>query len=208
MALTFGAGLVSIASPCVLPVVPILVTGTAQDHPARPLALIGGLSFSFILMGIITSLFGAALAGSFSWIERISGLLLVAFGVLMLLDINIFKNIALLQRLPPRTGGLWSGFTIGASLGLIWIPCIGPMLSSVLAMVAARGSLPSGVLLLAIYSLGFAIPMLIAGYATQFFRLKSGILRAHPRIVQIISSVVLIVFGLYIATKSLLPLHF
>lgn len=126
----------------------------------------------------------------------------------MLLDINIFKNVSLLQRLPHHTGGLWSGFTIGASLGLIWIPCIGPMLSSVLAMVAARGSLPSGVLLLAIYSLGFAVPMLIAGYATQFFRLKIGVLRAHPRVVQIISSVILIVFGLYITTKSLLPIHF
>ena len=63
-------------------------------------------------------------------------------------DVNLFKRLPWLQRIQPAAGGRWSGLVLGLSLGLVWIPCVGPMLSGVLALVAARGTLLGGVSLL------------------------------------------------------------
>ncbi len=70
IAMTIFAGLASIASPCVLPVIPIIVAGTEEDHKYRPLLIVAGLSFSFMAMGVATSLFGGAIAGMIPALEK------------------------------------------------------------------------------------------------------------------------------------------
>ena len=164
------AGLTSIASPCVLPVVPIIITGTKEDHKLRPLLIVGGLSLSFITMGVITSIFGGAVSGIMPALEKAAGAAVIIFGLLMLLDINIFKKFTFFYKFQSNSQGRWSGLVLGITLGLVWIPCVGPMLSGVLALVATQGKLLSGLILLSFYSLGFAIPMLLAGYASQSVR--------------------------------------
>ncbi len=86
------AGVASIASPCVLPMVPIIITGTEDDHKYRPLLIVAGLSFSFIAMGVLTSLFAGAVAGVMPTIEKVVGVVIILFGFSMLFGINIFKN--------------------------------------------------------------------------------------------------------------------
>ncbi|HSN14912.1 MAG TPA: cytochrome c biogenesis CcdA family protein [Anaeromyxobacteraceae bacterium] len=204
LALSFGAGLASVASPCVLPVVPIIVTGTADEHRSRPALVVAGIALSFIAMGVASSLFGGAIGHALPLLEKGVGGVVLAFGLLLLADVNLFKRLTFLQRIQVVGAGPWSGLLLGASLGLVWIPCVGPMLSSVLAMVATRGSLAAGVLLLFAYSLGFAVPMLAVGYGSQALRQRVRAVAAHPVAVRWVSGLLLVAFGVLILRKGML----
>lgn len=202
--MTITAGIASVASPCVLPVVPIIVAGTEQDHKLRPLLIVIGLSLSFIAMGVITSLFGGAIAGIMPAMEKVAGLIIVLFGLLLLFDVNLFKKLTLFSNIRANSRGRWSGLLLGLTLGLVWIPCVGPMLAGVLTLVATDGRLSSGVTLLAFYSLGFALPMLLLGYASQTIRARIKNLNAHPLAVRLFSGGLLIAFGLFILKEGML----
>jgi cytochrome c-type biogenesis protein len=204
IALSFGAGLASVASPCVLPVVPIIVTGTADDHRSRPAMIVAGIALSFSAMGVLSSLFGSAIGPALPLLEKGVGVLVLVFGLLLLADVNLFKRLTWLQRIQGGRGGRWSGLLLGASLGLVWIPCVGPMLSSVLAMVATNGTLLAGVVLLFVYSLGFAVPMLAVGYGSQALRQRVRAIAAHPVAVRWGSGLLLVIFGVVILRKGML----
>lgn len=204
LGLSFGAGLASVASPCVLPVVPIVVAGRADDHRARPALIVAGLATAFVLMGVLTSLFGGAVGRALPVVEKVAGALVILFGILLLLDVNLFKRLTWLTRFQPTGRGPWSGLLLGASLGLVWIPCVGPVLSSVLAMVAAQGQVASGVLLLLVYAAGFAVPMLAVGYGSQALRQRVRAVSRHPVAVRWISGLLLITFGAVILTQGML----
>ncbi len=202
--LTIGAGLTSVVSPCVLPVLPIIVTGTENDHKYRPLLIVLGLAITFILMGILSSLFGSIIAGKMAIVEKVAGVIVILFGILMMVDINVFKKMTLFSNLNSTGQGMWSGFVIGLTLGLVWIPCVGPMLSGVLAMVATKGQLLYGIVLLLLYSIGFAIPMLIVAYSSQAVRQKIRSIQKHAVGVRVVNGAILILFGLYIITNGIL----
>ena len=199
--MSIAAGIASVASPCVLPVIPIVVTGTEDEHYLRPVFVVLGLSVTFILMGIIASLFGSFLAGKMYYIEKIAGVLIVFFGILMIFDINIFKKLTILSHFQNVSKGRLSGLFLGMTLGIVWIPCVGPLLSSVLATVAAEGQVVKGIILLTFYSLGFSIPVLIAAYSAHFFRNRVRFIMNKPFAVRWISGGILIIFGLYIMLK-------
>jgi cytochrome c-type biogenesis protein len=206
LGLAFVAGLASILSPCVLPVVPIIVTGTERDSAWRPVAIVLGLAATFIAMGVATSLAGAAIASKMLYIERAAGGLIVLFGLLMFLDVNLFKKLAFFQRFQGGGpgNGLLGGLLVGASLGLIWIPCVGPMLSGVLALVATEGKALQGAVLLAVYSAGFGLPMLMAAYASHWFRTRFRAVARFPMALRFVNGTVLVLFGLYILTQGLM----
>ncbi len=202
LALTFGAGLASVASPCVLPVLPLIVTGTADEHRSRPALVVAGIAASFVAMGVATSLFGAVIGPVLPSLEKIVGAVVVLFGLLLLADVNLFKRLGWLQRIQP--GGRGSGLLLGASLGLVWIPCVGPMLSGVLATVAADGTVAVGVALLLVYSLGFAVPMLAVGYGSQALRQRVRAISRHGVAVRWVSGIILVAFGAVILRKGML----
>lgn len=208
IAFAMGAGLISVASPCVLPVLPIIVTGSTEDSKHRPLLIVMGLSLSFIVMGVISSAFFHLLTDNMILLERISGGAIIVFGAMMLLGFNPFKKLGFLSNIQTSNSGYFSGFFLGLSLGIIWIPCVGPTLSSVFAKVAAEESMLYGTTLLAVYAAGFSIPILLAGYSTQAFRQKIGIISRHPKIVSSISGLLLISFGVYIINNGLVNLGF
>jgi cytochrome c-type biogenesis protein len=202
--LVFAAGLASVASPCVLPVVPLLVTGTTEDHRSRPALVVIGLAASFIAMGAAMSLFGGAIGPALPVLEKVVGGLLLLSGALLLANVNVFKRLAWLQAIRTPEGGRWSGLLMGASLGLVWIPCVGPMLSGVLATVAARGSVAVGAALLAVYAAGFAVPMLIVGYGSLALRQRVRAVAAHPVLVRWGSGLVLLALGALVLRKGML----
>jgi cytochrome c-type biogenesis protein len=204
VALTFGAGLASVASPCVLPVLPIILTGSAEEHRSRPALVVTGIAVSFVVMGVLTSLFGSAIGPFIPRLEKAFGILVIASGLLLLADVNLFKKLTWVNRIQAGGGGRWSGLVLGLSLGVVWIPCVGPMLSSVLALVAAEGSLATGVALLLVYSAGFAVPMLAVGYGSQALRQKIRAVSAHPLAVRWASGLLLLAFGGVILTKGML----
>jgi cytochrome c-type biogenesis protein len=204
IALVFLAGMASVLSPCVLPVVPIVVTGKGDDHKIRPVMIVAGLAVTFMLMGTASALFGSIIATKMHYVEKTAGLLIALFGILLIFNVNLFKHLGFLSQFAQKSKGRFGGFVLGFTLGIIWIPCVGPMLSGVLALVATQGKVVTGIALLFVYSMGFAIPMLIAGYASQFFRKRLRGFGKIPYLVNIGSGLLLVALGLYIVFKGMI----
>jgi len=185
-------------------VLPIILSGTAEDHRSRPALIVAGIALSFVLMGVVTSLFGGAIGPALPVVEKVFGVMVIAFGLLLLANVNLFKSITWVNRVQAGGRGRWSGLLLGLSLGIVWIPCVGPMLSSVLALVASKGSMTNGVMLLLVYSLGFAVPMLAVGYGSQALRQRVRAVSSHPVAVRWASGLLLVTFGVVILTRGML----
>ena len=197
IAMAIGAGLASVLSPCVLPVVPVIVAGAERKDRLRPLLIVLGLSISFMAMGAISSLFGSLLVGRTRTIELIGAAIIMIMGVLVLFDLNIFKRLYRLSNIRVTGEGRFSGLVLGMALGLVWVPCIGPFLSSILTVVGTSGKLAQGIVLLAFYSLGLAVPMLVVAYSSHVLQRKLRFLGEHETIVRYVTGGILLAFGLY-----------
>ncbi|MBN2654992.1 MAG: cytochrome c biogenesis protein CcdA [Nitrospirae bacterium] len=193
-----GAGLASVLSPCVLPVVPVIMAGADHKDRIRPLLIVLGLSITFMAMGAVSSLFGHMLAGKARYIELGAGIIILLMGLMIIFDMSIFKRLFMLSNIQVNTEGRFSGLIIGLALGLIWVPCVGPVLSSILAMAGTSGQVAKGIGLLGFYSIGFSIPLLIIAYSSQLIqnRLKSIIKKQS--ILRYATGGILAAYGLYI----------
>ena len=207
--LAFSAGVLSISSPCVLPLIPAIMAYSTGKGRFRPLSIVLGISLSFTLMGAAASALGMTFIGYVYYMKVIAGSVIVFLGLYMLSETLEQKVLELRSRIPIRfnysmpSGSIMGGFALGLSLGIVWIPCIGPILGAILAMVAVKGSVPYGALLLFIYSLGFGVPMLMITYSSALSSKRlSGLTRYHT-ILKRIAGVVLIVVGLYMMPISL-----
>lgn len=195
--LAVGAGLASVLSPCVLPVIPVIAAGAEKQDRLRPLLIVAGLSLTFMAMGAISSLFGALLIGRTRYIEQAGGLIILAIGLMVLFDVSIFKRLYKLSNIPVSAEGRFSGLVLGMALGIIWVPCIGPMLSSILTMVGTSGELAKGVALLGFYSLGLAFPLLAVAYSSHALQRRLTAVARHEAIVRYLTGGILVAFGLY-----------
>ena len=165
----FFAGVVSVLSPCILPVIPAVFAYSTEKGKFRPLAIVLGLSLSFTSMGIITSLFGATLTAYLGYLNIFAEALLITMGISLLFDLNIFNVFGNFSSLAnSKKEGLFGGLLLGLSLGIVWLPCVGSVLGSILTMVAVSGKVAYGALMLFIYSIGFSIPMLLVAYSASF----------------------------------------
>lgn len=175
----FSFGLLSFFSPCVLPLAPsflIYISGCSVTSHSQlsdkkvkrkvlvhAIGFIVGFSVVFISMGLSSSFLGNLLFDYQKWIMRVGGLLLVIMGLNMLGWVKVpFLNQEKLVRLDDKPVGLLRSFVVGVTFSLGWTPCIGPVLASILLIASAGGSALAGVHLLAIYSLGLAIPFFAA----------------------------------------------
>ena len=197
--LSAGAGLASVLSPCVLPVIPVIAVGGAEKKDQlRPLLVVLGLSITFMTMGAVSSLFGALLIGRTRIIEQIGGAVILTMGLMIFFDLSIFKWLYRLSNIQVKSEGRFSGLILGMALGIVWVPCIGPMLSSILAMVGTGGELAKGVMLLGFYSLGLAITLLTIAYSSHILQRRLTAIAKHEAVVRYITGGILIAFGLYI----------
>lgn len=195
--LAVGAGVASVLSPCVLPVVPVIVAGADRKDRLRPLLVVAGLSAAFVAMGAVSALFGAWLVGKTRTIEVAGSLVIAAMGVLVILDAAPFKRLHRLAAIRWGGEGRPGALLLGASLGLVWVPCVGPFLSSVLAMVGTSGEVGRGMALLFLYSLGLSVPMLLLAYSSHLVQGRIRALARHGTAVRYLSGAVLVAFGLY-----------
>ena len=197
IALAVGAGLASVLSPCVLPVVPVIIAGAERTDRLRPLLIVVGLTITFMTMGAVSSLFGALLVGRTRTIEIVGALVILAMGLIMLFDLNVFKRLYRLSNLQVKGTGRFGGLLLGMALGIVWVPCIGPLLSSILTMVGTSGQLARGVILLGFYSLGLAIPMLLLAYSSHLIQSRIKGLARHETALRYVSGGILVAFGVY-----------
>ena len=173
--LAFGfalcGGLLTILSPCVLPILPLVLGRSFQSHRFGPVMLVLGLVGGFAVAG---SLLGIAS----SWLTSFANLLRdVAVGLLFGLGVlSIFPSLSyrMLSRWQfgkswqPETPSLWSEFWIGTQLGLLWTPCAGPALGSILVLAAVQHEILGSLALLTVYGLGAGIPLLLIAYTSRY----------------------------------------
>src|SRR5438128_955313 len=209
--LVFAAGLVSFISPCVLPLVPgylSTVSGVSFEELtsrergiSRRVLVASALFFAgflivFVALGASASLIGGFLVGHRLWLNRVSGGLIVFFG-LSLLGLGWSGTLGVgwterVQRTARRRGG---PVALGVAFAFCWTPCVGPILASILTVAGAQASLQSGVLLLVIYGLGLAAPFLVVGFG--FTRALGGFkrLQRHYRLIERLAGLLLIAMG-------------
>lgn len=197
MGLAVGAGVASVLSPCVLPVVPVIMAGAAREDRLRPLIVVIGLMLSFMAMGAVSSLFGSLLVGRTRYLEAAGALVIAILGLMVLFDVSIFKRFSKLSNIQVKGEGRIGGLVLGLALGVVWVPCVGPFLSSILTMVGTGGQLLSGVFLLGLYALGLAVPMLLVAYSSQVFQRKLQALTRREAVFRYVAGGVLLAFGLY-----------
>jgi cytochrome c-type biogenesis protein len=199
------AGTATVAAPCTLPVLPILLgASVAQTSRTRPLLIALGFVTSFsavaIVFGAITDIFGF----DQNTLRSIAAPVLVGFGLLMLwprpFEWLIAQGRGLIDRADRTfdrspTGNV-GGFLLGATLGLVWTPCAGPVLGSILTIIATSQHLRWEALLLVAYAIGAAVPMLAIAYGGQFVTTRVRRLARVSHRLQQGFGVIIIVFAI------------
>lgn len=171
----FTAGMLSFLSPCVFPLIPAYVanlTGstygenrievTKQVLLTRSVSFILGFSIVFVLMGASASALGQIFANNRELIQKISGILIIIFGLQMagMLNLRFLMREKRWESTPATENSIWRSLIMGISFGAGWTPCVGLALSSILLMAGSAQTVYSGMFLLLIYSLGLGIPFL------------------------------------------------
>ena len=208
----FSAGLLSFLSPCVLPLIPsyvTFITGMSLDEMQRArratlihsLLFIAGFTLIFLALGATATVFGRVLLVYRDWISRIGGVLIIFFGLYLL---GLF-NIGFLARerrvhVADKPMGYLGTVLVGIAFGAGWTPCIGPILGSILILTSSSAELGKGLLLLFTYSLGLAVPFLVASLALNHFLTAYSRARRHLVWVNRVSGVLLILVGLLLVT--------
>ena len=213
--IAFGAGLASFLSPCVLPLIPsyiTFITGMTLDDVQRSrrvalvhsLLFVLGFSLIFLALGASATLLGRLLVTYRIWISRVGGLLVLTFGLYLL----GFFNLGAFSRerrfhITDKPLGYLGTLVVGVAFGAGWTPCIGPILGSILTYAASQGDLSRGVILLGAYSLGLAIPFVLAAVAMERFLSAFQVLRTKMVWVNRVSGAVLVVVAILMMTNTL-----
>jgi len=207
----FVAGLISFLSPCVLPLVPgyvSLISGVGVEElkaqnasilrkvMMNSISFILGFSIVFITLGALSTEVGQVLARYKSTLAEVAGVVIMVFG-LHLTGIFRIKALYTDARLHQVKGGstVWGAFVIGFAFAFGWTPCVGPILAVILGFASAQNSVTKGIFLLAIYSLGLAVPFLLTSLGIERFLKFYGRFRSHMHAVEVASGVLLIALG-------------
>jgi cytochrome c-type biogenesis protein len=177
IALTFAAGLLTAAAPCILPLLPVLLGASiGQQDRWRPLFLVTGFIAAFSGFAILFGSFSTVLGLSHDTLRKVSVVLLGSFGILLLwpqpyewLMARLGGLLSLADAIAPRAGsGHIGGLVLGLMLGVLWTPCAGPVLGSILTLIATSENLTRAALLLVTYAIGAGIPILLIAYGGQY----------------------------------------
>ena len=191
LVLALLAGVVTIAAPCTLPMLPILLgASVGQTSKARPAMIALGFVMSFSMVALALSAITRVFDFDPNSLRTGAAILLLAFGLLMIWP-------APFEFLTARLGGLSGGstslpshgaiggFVLGTTLGVVWTPCAGPVLGSILTIVATSKDVTWASLQLVVYAIGAAIPMLAIAYGGQAVTTRiRRIARVAPRLQQ------------------------
>jgi cytochrome c-type biogenesis protein len=225
----FAAGLLSFVSPCVLPLIPgylSFVSGVTLDQmtgagtagaavavAAPPPALVRrrvlltavafvlGFSLVFIALGATASALGQFFFERLTLLGKIAGVVIIVFGLhtMGLLKIGWLYSERRVQ-VERRPAGALGAFAVGVSFAFGWTPCIGPILSAILAVAAVQETVGQGIQLLAIYSAGLGVPFLLTALAVDRFFAAFARIRRHYHAIEIVSGALLVVIGVLIFT--------
>ena len=174
--LGYVAGLLSTLSPCVLPLLPILIATAVSQHQFGPVALAAGLMLSFALVGTLIAAFGASIGLDPGMLRRGAAVLLIGFGAVLLMPALQTRFATAAGALAGSGDGLlarlggtgWGGqFAVGLVLGIVWSPCVGPTLGAATTLASQGRDLGQIALLMLLFGLGAATPLLGVGLLSR-----------------------------------------
>lgn len=187
LALALAAGSLTTLSPCVFPILPLVLGGAVQQNRLAPVAMGVGMAASFAAIGFLLGALGPALGLDGDHVRSFGAALLIAFGLVMLVPqlnarftewmlpiASSANNASARLESGSLRGSLGGAFLLGGVLGLVWSPCSGPLLASALTLVASEGGAGRGALILGLFGLGAAVPLVAVAYAS-----RSGLARAR-----------------------------
>ena len=216
-----AAGMVSFASPCVLPLVPAylgFITGRSAEelHSAhgharakivtQGLAFVLGLALIFGLLGASASVLGQTLLQNLPLLWKVGGVLVVIFGLQMLgvLRIPWLYQTARAAEIKPNAQANHAGaFVMGLAFGAGWTPCVGPFLAGLLGLASQQETVGEGVALLIVYALGLGVPFVLAGLAVDRSLSLMRSVRPHMLTIERVSGVLVIGMGVLLFTEQL-----
>jgi len=198
-------GVLTIASPCVLPILPIVLGGTLQERAegqqnTRPLFIVAGFVISFAALGMLLASASQHVVLAHETLRHAGLAILAVLGVAMLWKAPyaaLMNHLsAFVSRLTPAGGearaGNFGGLLLGMSLGAVWTPCAGPVLASILVLVAQAQDIGRSAGLLVLYAIGAGIPMLVIAYGGQFVRTRIRAVARHAdRLQQLFGALIL-----------------
>lgn len=208
--LAFFAGVLSVLSPCVLPLLPLVLGGAAGQHRLGPALLAFGVALSFVVIGLFVATigFGVGLDGDF--FRKVAAALMLAFGFILLAPTLQMRLAAaggpLSDRINAAFGGavgngLFGQFGLGLLLGAVWSPCVGPTLGAA-SVLAARGEdLASVAVTMGAFGLGAATPLLLLGLLSRqaMGRWRDRLLTAGKRAKQALGFVLVLLGALIVS---------
>lgn len=170
------AGLLTTLSPCVLPLVPILMSTAVGTHRLGALALAAGIACAYTTLGVLLAAFGVALGLDADTFRIVGGLLFIAFGILLVsgrLQAELARvtsalsgaGVALLARF--TLDGIAGQFVLGLLLGVVWTPCVGPTLGAAVTLATRGQHLGQVSLLMAVFGVSASAPMLVIGLISR-----------------------------------------
>ena len=207
LALAFTAGLLSFLSPCVLPLIPsylTFVTGVGFDDLTRArrsalvhaLLFVAGFTLIFIALGASATVLGRLLSQYRIWITRFGGALVILFGLYLLGIVRVAAfDRERRVHLANKPMGYLGTVLVGIAFGAGWTPCLGPILGAILTYTAAQADLSRGLPLLLAYSVGLALPFLLAAVAVERFLETVARIRPYLARVSQVSGALLIIVG-------------
>ncbi|TVR85286.1 MAG: cytochrome c biogenesis protein CcdA [Spirochaetaceae bacterium] len=208
--LAFLAGLLSFASPCILPLVPSYLSYVGgvslQDlEPRRSLVIrrtllfILGFTVVFVVLGILFSGTGLLFSNIGAAIDLLAGSIVMLLGLNMIFDFWKLLNLEKRFHFKARPAGVSGSFLVGMAFAAGWTPCVGPILAAILVMAGSSANIAQGALYLTVYSLGLGLPFLAAAaFFGRFQQLGAGV-RKHLRRLHIAAGAFLVFIGALIA---------
>ena len=212
LALAFVAGLLSILSPCVLPLVPIVLGAAIAAHTLGAVALAAGLAVSFTVLGLTLALVGFGLGIEASTLRQAAAVIMIALGMILLVPSWQAQLVAaggpVSSWADRRFGGFASSglagqFAIGLLLGAVWAPCVGPTLGAASLLASQGRDLPQVALTMAVFGIGAALPLVALGLLsrTTLIRIRSRLMSAG-KLGKGVLGVALIVIGVAIVVGA------
>jgi cytochrome c biogenesis protein CcdA len=208
--LAFLAGLVSILSPCVLPIVPLALGAAASEHRFGPLALAGGLALSFVVIGLFVATIGFSIGLDGDVFRAVAAVLMIVVGAILMLPAAQARfavaagpagNWAAERLDGVSRAGLSGQFVVGLLLGAVWSPCVGPTLGAA-SVLAARGENLGAVgITMLVFGVGAAVPLLALGMLSReaMARWRSRLADAG-RTAKIVLGALLVAIGIIVLT--------
>lgn len=209
--IAFGAGFLSFFSPCILPLIPVYImymTGISLESEleknrvvalTRTLGFVIGFTIIFMIMGTSASFLGKAFIKNREIFSKISGILIIIFGLKMMGILKLeFLNMEKKATAPRKISNWFSSILMGMAFAAGWTPCFGPVLASILIYAGGADTISKGIYLLLVYSIGMAIPFILTALFintfTKFIEKAGKFIAYIPKV----GGFIMVIFGVLV----------